>query len=351
MPKYQESFTGRINRKLAQKRRVIAVAAGREPADLVLKGATYLNVFSNELCRGDIAVAEGLIVGMAEHYEGVQQIDVSGKVVCPGLIDAHIHLESSLVSPAEFAKAVLPHGTTTVITDPHEIANVMGTDGIEYMLEATEGLPLDVHVMLPSCVPATPLDESGAHLDYRAIDSFYDHPRVLGLAEMMNYVGVIGGDQEAIEKIVAAQAHHKKIDGHAPGLSGLELNTYISAGVYSDHECATYEDALEKLQKGQFIMIREGTAAKNLDALLPLLTPQYASRCMFATDDKHPNDLLEGGRGSDHRTQDGEPLCGALFPAQQQGCDRARLSGRLCDRRRPCKLYGGARLQARRVLL
>ena len=223
------------------------------------------------------------------------EVDVSGKVVCPGLIDAHIHLESSLVSPAEFAKAVLPHGTTTIITDPHEIANVLGTDGIEYMLEATEGLPIDVHFMLPSCVPATPLDEAGAHLDYRAIDSFYDHPRVLGLAEMMNYVGVVAGDSEAIEKIVASQSHHKKIDGHAPGLSGSDLNAYIAAGVYSDHECATFENALEKLQKGQFIMIREGTAAKNFDALAPLLVPQYYSRCMFACDDKHPSDLLEDG--------------------------------------------------------
>ena len=294
MPTYTESYAGKINRKLLKKQRIIAVAAGREPADLVLKNATYLNVFSNELCRGDIAVAEGLIVGMGE-YSGTREVDVSGKVVCPGLIDAHIHLESSLVSPTEFAKAVLPHGTTTVITDPHEIANVMGTDGIEFMLEATEGLPIDVHFMLPSCVPATPLDESGANLDYRAIDSFYDHPRVLGLAEMMNYVGIINGDSTAVEKIVASQSHHKKIDGHAPGLSGKELNAYISAGVYSDHECATLEDALEKLQKGQFIMIREGTAARNLDALLPLLVPQYYSRCMFATDDKHPSDLLEGG--------------------------------------------------------
>lgn len=294
MPSYQESYAGKINRKLVKKQRIIEVAAGREPADLVLKNATYLNVFSNELCHGDIAVAEGLIVGMGQ-YQGKEEVDVSGKIVSPGLIDAHIHLESSLVSPTEFAKAVLPHGTTTVITDPHEIANVMGTDGIEYMLEATEGLPIDVHFMLPSCVPATPLDESGAHLDYRAIDSFYDHPRVLGLAEMMNYVGVIHGDGEAVEKIVASQAHHKKIDGHAPGLKGKDLNAYIAAGVYSDHECATLEDALEKLQKGQFIMIRDGTAAKNLEALLPLLTQQYYARCMFATDDKHPSDLLERG--------------------------------------------------------
>ena len=290
----KESYAGKINRKLNKKLHVIDVAAGRAPADLVLKNATYVNVFSNELCHGDIAVAEGLIVGMGE-YHGKMEVDVSGKLVLPGFIDAHIHLESSLVSPTEFAKAVLPHGTTTVITDPHEIANVMGTDGIEYMLQATEDLPVDVRFMLPSCVPATPLDESGANLDYRAIDSFYDHPRVQGLAEMMNYVGVVNGDGQVVEKIVASQAHHKKIDGHAPGLSGKDLNAYIAAGVYSDHECSDMEDAMNKLRLGQYIMIREGTAARNLEALMPLLTSQYVDRCMFCTDDKHPNDLLEKG--------------------------------------------------------
>ena len=290
----KESYAGKINRKLTKKLRVIAVAAGREKADLVLKNATYVNVFSNELCHGDIAVAEGLIVGMGE-YSGNTEVDMGGKIVLPGFVDAHIHLESSLVSPTEFAKAVLPHGTTTVITDPHEIANVMGTDGIEYMLQATEDLPVDVRFMLPSCVPATPLDESGANLDYRAIDSFYDHPRVQGLAEMMNFVGIINGDSQVVEKIVASQAHHKKIDGHAPGLTGNDLNAYIAAGVYSDHECSNVEEAMAKLERGQFIMIREGTAARNLEALAPLLCEKYIERCMFCTDDKHPNDLLEKG--------------------------------------------------------
>ena len=365
---YRESYAGKINRKLNKKLHVVEVASGRQKADLVLKNATYVNVFCNELSHGDIAVAEGLIAGMGEHYEGAVEIDMGGKLVLPGFVDAHIHLESALVSPKEFANAVIPHGTTTVITDPHEIANVMGTDGIEYMLQATEDLPVDVRFMLPSCVPATPLDESGAVLDYRAlvspkefanavvphgtttvitdpheianvmgtdgieymlqatedlpvdvrfmlpscvpatpldesgavldyraIDSFYEHNRVEGLAEMMNYVGVANADEQVLEKIVAAQAHHKKIDGHAPGLSGNDLNAYIAAGVYSDHECSTVEDAIAKLERGQYIMIREGTAARNLDALLPLLTPQYYTYCMFCTDDKHPNDLLEKG--------------------------------------------------------
>lgn len=289
-----ESYAGKINRKLLKKQRIIAAAAGRKPADLVLKNATFVNVFSNELSTMDIAVAEGLIVGMGS-YQGRSEVDCTGKIVLPGFLDAHIHLESSLVSPTEFVKAVLPHGTTTVVTDPHEIANVMGTDGIEYMLQATEDLPVDVRFMLPSCVPATPLDESGAILDYRAIDSFYDHPRVQGLAEMMNFVGAINGDEQTVEKIVAAQAHHKKIDGHAPDLQGNDLNAYIAAGVYSDHECHDVKDAIAKLERGQFIMIREGTAARNLEALMPLLTGKYADRCMFCTDDKHPNDLLEKG--------------------------------------------------------
>lgn len=289
-----ESYAGKIQRKLLKKQRVIEAASGREKADLVLKNATYVNVFSNELRTCDIAIANGLIVGMGE-YSGEQELDMTGKIVCPGFVDAHIHLESSLVSPREFAKAVLPHGTTTVITDPHEITNVMGTDGIDYMFQATEGLPIDVRFMLPSCVPATPMDESGASLDYRAIDSFYDYPRVQGLAEMMNAYGVIHNDAEVVSKIVASQAHHKKIDGHAPGLQGKDLDTYIAAGVYSDHECSDPEDALAKLRRGQFIMIREGTAARNLEALSPLLTSQYAERCMFCTDDKHPSDLLEKG--------------------------------------------------------
>lgn len=290
----QEIYGQKTDRQLAAKQRIIAAAAGREKADLVLKNAKYLNVFSNEFLCGDIAVSNGLIAGVGK-YDGKTEIDVSGKLVLPGFIDAHIHLESSMVTPAEFAKAVVAHGTTTVITDPHEITNVMGIDGVEYMIQASQNLPIDVHFMMPSCVPATEIDESGAELDCKDIDLYLDNKKVLGLAEMMNYVGVINGDKNVLSKIVTSQAHHKKIDGHAPELSGNDLNAYIAAGVYSDHECSTFENALEKLRKGQFIMIREGTAAHNLKALMPLLTQQYYSRCMFATDDKHPSDLLYGG--------------------------------------------------------
>lgn len=283
-----------FNSLLMKKRRLISVAAGRESADLVLKNACFVNVFSMELITCDIAVADGCIAGLGK-YSGKTETDMTGKLVCPGFIDAHIHLESSLVSPSEFVKAVMPHGTTTVITDPHEITNVLGTDGIEYMLQATENLPVDVMFMLPSCVPATPLDESGAVLDYSAIEPFYSNPRVLGLAEMMNYPGVVGCDDDVLKKLASAESHDKRIDGHAPGLIGNDLNAYAAAGVNSDHECSDMQEALEKLRRGQYIMLREGTAARNLAALVSLLSGKGADRCMFCTDDKHPNDLLEKG--------------------------------------------------------
>ena len=282
-------------RLLAQKRRVVHVAAGREPADLVLKNAAYVNIFSEQICTGDIAVAEGTIAGVGGPYRGTRELDLAGGLVLPGLVDAHIHLESAMVSPGEFARAVLPHGTTTVVADPHEIANVMGADGISYMLQATQGLPLDVYFMLPSCVPATPMDESGAALDRWALEPFYDHSRVLGLAEVMDYVGTAAAERRVLEKLVAAQARGGQVDGHAPGLTGYGLNAYVAAGARSDHECSTLAEALEKLALGQHIMIREGTAAQNLAALLPLLTPRYADRCMFCCDDRHPGDLLARG--------------------------------------------------------
>ena len=288
-------ITARMNIDPGRKKHILEVATGRRKADLVLKNATWVNVFCNDLGHGDIAVAEGCIAGIGGEYHGETEIDVSGRIVLPGFIDAHIHLESSLVQPAEFVKAVLPHGTTTVVTDPHEIANVMGTDGIEYILQATEGLPVDVRVMLPSCVPAAPMEEAGASLDYRAIDPFYENERVLGLAEMMNFPGVLNTDRQVLEKIIAAEEYHKLVDGHAPGLSGQNVNAYAAAGIRSDHECSTVEEAVAKMERGQRIMIREGTAARNLDALLPLLQPKYYENCLFCTDDIHPNDLIAKG--------------------------------------------------------
>lgn len=286
--------SSQIDHEVQKRKHIIDVAAGRKPADLVLKNVSYINVFTGDISAADIAVTEGLIAGVGS-YSGKRERNCAGKIVLPGLMDAHIHLESSLVAPAEFAKAVLPHGTTTVVTDPHEITNVMGTNGIEYMLQATADLPVDVQFMLPSCVPATPLDESGAVLERRDLDRFYGHPRVRGLAEMMNFVGVLAGDEDILEKLAAAQLAGRRIDGHAPDLGGNSLNAYIAAGVCSDHECSNLQDAFAKLERGQYIMIREGTAARNLEALAPLLNEKYGGRCLLCTDDKHPGDLLEKG--------------------------------------------------------
>jgi len=273
---------------------MILAARGDIVPDLVLKNARIVNVFTNEIEPGDVAVKDGYIVGIGE-YEGKEEIDIGGKVICPGLIDGHIHIESSMISPSEFAKAVAPHGTAAVIADPHEIANVAGTDGIRFMIEASSGLPVDIFFMLPSCVPATPLDESGAELSAAELEPFYKEDQVAGLAELMNSYGTVRADEEIIRKIQGANSCGKRIDGHAPFLTGKDLNAYITSGVGSDHECSSFEEALEKLKRGQYIMIREGTAARNLEALLPLFDDKYCDRCMLVTDDKHGNDLIDNG--------------------------------------------------------
>lgn len=273
---------------------LILTAAGEKKAQLVLKGARVVNVFSEELLEADVAVRDGYIVGLGE-YEGETEVDVSGKIICPGFLDGHIHLESSMVAPADFERTVVPHGTTGVITDPHEIANVAGTEGIDYILDETEGLDLDVYVMLPSCVPSTGLDEAGAVLLAEQLRVYYDNPRVLGLAELMNSFGTVHADPDILDKVADAKKCGKIIDGHAPGIAGKPLNAYAAAGVSSDHECSDAREAVEKLRCGQWIMIREGTAAQNLEALMPLCKAPYYHRCMFVTDDKHPGDLLELG--------------------------------------------------------
>lgn len=272
------------------------IAAGRSIviADFVLKNARIINVFTNEIEKADIAISGGKIVGIGT-YNGKSEVDLHGHYVCPGLIDGHIHIESSMLCGPAFEQAVLPHGTTAVITDPHEISNVAGTDGLDFMLETTKDLTLSVYFMLPSCVPATDLDESGAVLDAEQLRPYYRYPRVLGLAEMMNSYGTVRGDAKILQKICDCTNAGKIVDGHAPFLSGKDLNAYIIAGVLSDHECSTMEEAMEKLRRGQYIMIREGTAAKNMAALLPLFREPYCNRCMLVTDDKHPGDLLRGG--------------------------------------------------------
>lgn len=279
------------NRTLGER---ILAASGASKASLVLKHARVVNVFTERLEEADVAIEGGFIVGVGT-YDGVEEVDLDGAVLCPGFMDGHIHLESSMISPGDFSRAVLPHGTTAVITDPHEIANVAGTAGIRYMMEATEDLDLDVFFMLPSCVPSTGLDESGAVLDAAALEPFYKSERVLGLAELMNSYGTVKADPGILEKVGAALAYGKLVDGHAPFLGGTGLNAYVTAGVTSDHECSDIEEAKEKYARGQWIMVREGTAAKNLEALMPLFEAPYYQRSMLVTDDKHPGDLIRYG--------------------------------------------------------
>lgn len=272
----------------------IKIANGEKKADLVLKNAKYVNLFTEKIEEGDIAICRSHIVGIGE-YNGINEIDCTGKIISPSLIDAHIHLESVMISPRSFRDLVVPHGTCAVIADPHEIANVAGIDGINYILKMTDDLDLYVGIMLPSCVPSTPLDESGAILNNIDIKPLYDNERVLGLAEMMNAYGVVHCDEECIKKCVDAINSGKLIDGHAPKLTGKSINAYMTAGVSTDHECSNFEEAKEKLEKGQWIEIREGTACKDLNSLMKLFENPYYLRSMLATDDSHPDTIIDIG--------------------------------------------------------
>lgn len=270
---------------------IIKVARGLEKAELVIKNANIINVLSEEIHKGDIAICDGIIAGIGENYEGKKEIDINGAYVCPAFIDGHVHLESSMMLPLEFAKAVVPSGTTTVIIDPHEISNVLGLHGISFMHEAVKNLPLDVYTMLPSCVPATPYETSGFDLNSYDLALLIDSPWVLGIAEMMNYSGLLNLDKNVLAKLDLAKSKGKRIDGHAPFLSGKDLCAYVASGVKSDHECTNPKEAEEKIRLGMYIMIREGTAAKDLDALIPVLKSKNTRKCMFVTDDRHPKDL------------------------------------------------------------
>ena len=271
----------------------LPIARGDEPADLVLRNGRVINVFTGEIVETDVAIAGDTIVGLGPDYAAKEEIDLGGRYVCPGLMDAHVHIESSMVTPPQFARAVVPRGTTTVVTDPHEIANVAGADGIRYVLDVSEGLPLTVYVVLPSCVPATHMGTAGAELTADDLIALADLPRVVGLAEFMNVPGAVLGLPGVLEKLVAFQG--RVIDGHAPAVSGKWLQAYVGAGPGSDHECTTADEMLEKLRLGMYVFIRESTAAKNLRALVPAVTPSNARRCAFCTDDRHPADLLDEG--------------------------------------------------------
>ncbi|MBM4273303.1 MAG: adenine deaminase [Deltaproteobacteria bacterium] len=269
----------------------LQAARGERPADVVLTGGLVANVYTGEWLRRDVALFDGVIVGLGD-YSG-PRLDLRGRYLLPGFIDGHLHLESSMLTPRELARALLPLGTTTIIADPHEIANVWGTAGLDYLLAAREGLPLDIFIMLPSCVPASPLETAGARLEAADLKPYRGRPGVLGLAEVMNFPGVVAGDKGLMEKI--ALFSHGPIDGHAPLLTGKALNAYRLAGIGSDHECTEAAEAREKLELGFYLMLREGSLAKNLTDLLPAVTPAARRRAMLVTDDCHPEDLLEWG--------------------------------------------------------
>ncbi|WP_246010285.1 adenine deaminase [Bacillus yapensis] len=272
----------------------IAVASGKEPADTVIKNGKIIDVFNGEISTGDIAIVDGVFVGIGE-YEGRNVIDAAGRYISPTFIDGHVHIESSMLTPTEFAKVLLSHGVSTVIADPHEIANVSGENGIQYMLDDSENLPFDFYFMLPSCVPATQFEHSGATLEASDLQPFYQHPRVLGLAEVMNYPAVLAADTDMLTKISDALKHGKRVDGHGAGLSPHDLNVYTSAHIRTDHESTTAEEAKERLRRGMYLMIREGTVAKDLKQLLPAVNERNSRRCLLVTDDKHLDDLIDEG--------------------------------------------------------
>ena len=275
---------------------LIEVATKREKADIVIKGCMVLDVFCGKLEKKEVAIKDGYIAALGHGYEADIVIELPKGFILPGFIDAHIHVESSMLNPVEFTKAVLPRGTTAVIADPHEIANVCGNKGIEYMLLESEGLPVDFFFTVPSCVPATlDFETSGAILKVEDIAEWLTHNRIVGLGEVMNFPGVINGDEEILRKIYTAISVGKRVDGHAPGLMGDELCAYVSTGIASDHECTHLQEAEDKLKRGMYIMIREGSTAKNMAALVPLVRAYGVSRFMLVSDDRHADDLLEEG--------------------------------------------------------
>ncbi|EKE03569.1 MAG: hypothetical protein ACD_20C00183G0007 [uncultured bacterium] len=271
-------------------RKIIRAAKGQEQADLVIKNAKIINVFSGDIHKNDIAIADGRIVSIGNNLSAVEEIDVNGAYLSPAFIDGHVHLESSMLLPSEFAKAVVPSGTTTVIADPHEISNVLGLQGISFIRETTKNLPLNVFMMLPSCVPATDMETAGSYLNSSELAVFIKEPWVVGIAEMMNFPGVLNSDEGILDKIRLAD--YKRVDGHAPGLRGQDLCAYIASGISSDHECTSIEEAKEKLRLGMYLMIREGTIAKDFDTLIPVIRDYNSRRCFFVTDDRYPHDLF-----------------------------------------------------------
>lgn len=270
----------------------IKIARGDKNSELVFKNANIINVFSGEIIKGNLAIDKGLIIGIGD-YKGETEIDLEGKYLSPGFIDSHVHIESSMSSPSEFAKIIVPKGVTSIIADPHEIANVKGLDGIKYILEESKDIPLDVYVMLPSCVPSTDFESAGAVLEAKDLGTLIDEDGVLGLGELMNYPGVIAGDNRILDKLSLFKNHI--IDGHGPIISGKDLNAYVVAGVKTEHECSTVEEVIDRIRLGMYVLIRQGSAARDLKNIISAVNKDNLRRFMFCTDDKHPEDLIYEG--------------------------------------------------------
>lgn len=282
-----------------QLKKLIDVAAGRTPADLVIKNCKVVDVYNSRIIEGDIAICEGSIAGIGE-YEGVDEIDAGGQYAAPGFIDSHIHIESSYVSPEELGRILVPHGTTTIIADPHEITNVCGLRGLNYMMEAAKATALDIRYMLPSCVPATPFEHAGAVIDAAAMKEPMASPQILGMGEFMNFPGVIHADEGTLDKLMVAKKEGKPIDGHSPGISGKSLNAYAAALIRTDHECSTVEEMLDRLSRGMYVLLRQGSACHNLRDLLKGVTPSNSRRCLFCADDCQPRTILHVGHLDNH---------------------------------------------------
>lgn len=280
-------------------KKLIDVAAGRVLADLVIKNCKVIDVYNTSIIEGDIALCEGLIAGVGQ-YEGYSEIDADGQYAAPGFIDSHIHIESSYVSPEELGRLIVPHGTTTIIADPHEITNVCGLSGLTYMMEASKGTALDIKWMLPSCVPATPFEHAGATIAAQDMAQVLSRDEILGLGEFMNFPGVVGADEGVLDKLMVAINNRKPIDGHSPGLTGNALNAYVSAGIHTDHECSTVADMHDRLSRGMYVLMRQGSACHNLLELLKAVTPQNSRRCLLCSDDCQPKTILSVGHLDNH---------------------------------------------------
>jgi adenine deaminase len=315
----------------AELKKLIGVAAGRIPADLVIRGSTVADVYGGGFFKGDIAVTGGLIAGIGNRYEGAVVVDLQGGYILPGFIDSHIHIESSLVSPEELGRLIVPHGSATIIADPHEIVNVAGTAGLDYMIRAARETALDVKYMLPSCVPATPWEHSGAVFDAAAMVEAIADPRILGLGEFMQFGGVINGEDAALDKLILAIKHGKIVDGHSPGVSGKRLSAYAAARIHTDHECATAGELRERITQGMYVQLRQGSACEDLRRLLRGLTPENARRCVLCSDDRQPKTIFERGHLDDHLricVEEGVDPMTAIRMATLNAAECYRLSDR-----------------------